>query len=89
MEEYKKIKTIQKWLKVIAYNNQKIYTIIMPIRFSFKTIFIITFWSNNSTSNREMNIIRKEIKLKQLIQLQGQANKVKEYCQLLQIKLKK
>jgi hypothetical protein len=74
MEEYKKIKTIQKWLKVIAYNNQKIYTIIMPIRFSTKTIFIITFWSNNLTSNREMNTIRKEIKLKQLIQLQGREN---------------
>ena len=65
MDVHKKIKINQKWLRVIAFNNRKILS--MPIRFKTKTIFTITFWSNNLTFNREMNIIRKEIKLKQEI----------------------
>ena len=87
MEVLKTIKINQKWRRVIAFNKRKI--LLMPIRFKTKTIFTIIFWSNNSTFNRGMNIIKKEIKLKQHTLLQGQVNKVKEYCQLLQIKLKK
>ena len=87
MEVLKKIKINQNWRRVIAFNKRKI--LLMPIRFKTKTIFTIIFWSNNSTFNRGMNIIRKEIKLKQHTLLQGQVNKVKGYCQLLQTKLKK
>ena len=87
MEVLKKIKINQNWHRVIVFNKLKI--LLMPIRFKTKTIFTIIFWSNNSTFSRGMNIIRKEIKLKQLTLLQGQVNKVKGYCQLLQTKLKK
>jgi len=80
MEVLKTIKINQNWRRVIAFNKRKI--LLMPIRFKTKTIFTIIFWSNNSTFNRGMNIIRKEIKLKQLTLLQGQVNKVKGYCQL-------
>ena len=63
MEVHKTIKINQNWHRVIVFNKLKIF--LMPIRFKTKTIFTIIFWSNNSTFNRGMNIIRKEIKLKQ------------------------
>jgi len=74
MVHYKKIKSTKKWYKVIALNRQKICKITIYMRFQIKTIFNIIFWLNNSIFNRGMNTTRKEIRLKQLILLQGQVN---------------